>query len=115
MIYAATAKEIEQRRKAFLRKWRLKCRAVADSLEEARRAPLHLHPTADQPMEIGTNDQRHRAPARGVQTPDQDADRAAIGRDGGHAVLGAAGIRPDHDAEGRWLADPGRARRAAPD
>jgi putative transposase len=35
MIYAASAKEIEQRRKAFLRKWRLKCRAVADSLEEA--------------------------------------------------------------------------------
>jgi len=35
MIYAATAKEVEQRRKAFLRKWRLKCRAVADSLEEA--------------------------------------------------------------------------------
>jgi putative transposase len=35
MIYAATAKEIEQRRRAFLRKWRLKCRAVADSLEEA--------------------------------------------------------------------------------
>ena len=35
MIYAATAKEIEARRKAFLRKWRLKCRAVADSLEEA--------------------------------------------------------------------------------
>ena len=30
-----TAKEIEERRKAFLRKWRLKCRAVADSLEEA--------------------------------------------------------------------------------
>ena len=35
MMYAATAKEIEARRKAFLRKWRLKCRAVADSLEEA--------------------------------------------------------------------------------
>ena len=35
MIYAATAKEVEQRRRAFLRKWRLKCRAVADSLEEA--------------------------------------------------------------------------------
>ena len=35
MIHAATAKEVEQRRKAFLRKWRLKCRAVADSLEEA--------------------------------------------------------------------------------
>jgi putative transposase len=35
MIYAATAQEIEQRRRAFLRKWRLKCRAVANSLEEA--------------------------------------------------------------------------------
>ncbi len=35
MIYAETAKEIEERRKAFLRKWRPKCRAVADSLEEA--------------------------------------------------------------------------------
>ncbi len=35
MIYAETAVEIETRRKAFIRKWRLKCRAVADSLEEA--------------------------------------------------------------------------------
>jgi transposase-like protein len=35
MIYAKTKQEIEARRKAFLRKWRLKCRAVADSLEEA--------------------------------------------------------------------------------
>ncbi len=35
MIYAATPKEIEARRKAFIRKWRLKHRAVADSLEEA--------------------------------------------------------------------------------
>ena len=35
MIYAETAAEVETRRRAFLRKWRLKCRAVADSLEEA--------------------------------------------------------------------------------
>ena len=35
MIYAATAAEVETHRKAFVRKWRLKCRAVADSLEEA--------------------------------------------------------------------------------
>ena len=33
--YAKTKQEIEARRKAFIRKWRLKCRAVADSLEEA--------------------------------------------------------------------------------
>lgn len=35
MIYAATPAEIEARRRAFLRKWRLKHRPVADSLEEA--------------------------------------------------------------------------------
>ena len=48
MIYAATAKEVEARRKAFLRKWRLKCRAVADSLEEAGDrlfAFTRLHPS----------------------------------------------------------------------
>ncbi len=35
MIYAATKQEVEAKRKAFIRKWRLKCKAVADSLEEA--------------------------------------------------------------------------------
>src|ERR1700726_485394 len=35
MVYAATPEEIAARRKAFIRKWRLKHRVVADSLEEA--------------------------------------------------------------------------------
>jgi putative transposase len=35
MIYAASPGEVEARRRAFIRKWRLKCKAVADSLEEA--------------------------------------------------------------------------------
>jgi len=35
MIYAATPKEIDTRRKAFIRKWRLRHRPVADCLEEA--------------------------------------------------------------------------------
>ncbi|HSJ41216.1 MAG TPA: IS256 family transposase [Xanthobacteraceae bacterium] len=35
MIYAKTVKEVDARRKAFVRKWRLKCQAVADSLDEA--------------------------------------------------------------------------------
>ena len=35
MIYAATPEDIAMRRKAFIRKWRLKHRAVAVSLEEA--------------------------------------------------------------------------------
>jgi len=35
MIYADAKQEIEAKRKAFIRKWRLKCPAVATSLEEA--------------------------------------------------------------------------------
>ncbi len=35
MMYADTAEDVLAKRKAFLRKWRLKCRPVADSLEEA--------------------------------------------------------------------------------
>jgi putative transposase len=35
MIYAATKQEVEATRKAFIRKWCLKCPAVAASLEEA--------------------------------------------------------------------------------
>jgi putative transposase len=35
MIYAETCQQIEARRKAFIRKWRTRHRAVADSLEEA--------------------------------------------------------------------------------
>jgi putative transposase len=35
MIYAATREKVEARRKALIRKWRVKHRAVANSLEEA--------------------------------------------------------------------------------
>ena len=35
MIYAATREEVERQRKAFIRKWRLRHRPVADSLQEA--------------------------------------------------------------------------------
>ncbi len=35
MIYAPSAAEAQSKRRAFVRKWKLKCRAVADSLEEA--------------------------------------------------------------------------------
>jgi putative transposase len=35
MMYAGTAQEVQAKRRAFLRKWRLRCPAVANSLEEA--------------------------------------------------------------------------------
>jgi hypothetical protein len=49
MIYAATRGEVETRRKAFIRKWRLKCRAVADSLEEAGYCTSQSRLTGDCP------------------------------------------------------------------
>ena len=57
MIYAKTRQEIEAKRKAFIRKWRLKCRAVADSLEEAGNELLTFA-RSRKPMEIDPNDQR---------------------------------------------------------
>src|SRR5207237_4762744 len=35
MIYAKTVKDVEAKHKTFVRKWRLKCPGVVDSLEEA--------------------------------------------------------------------------------
>ena len=59
MIYAATAEEIEERRKAFVRKWRLRHRAVAESLEEAGDELVHLHAPAAEPVEERSDNERH--------------------------------------------------------
>ena len=52
MIYAETKEEIDAKRKAFIRKWRLKCPAVADKPGGSRRQALHLHALSEKPMEI---------------------------------------------------------------
>ena len=56
MIYAATREEIAVRRKAFIRKWRLKHRAVADSLEEAGDRLFTFTPVWAEPVEKRTHD-----------------------------------------------------------
>jgi len=61
-IYAATKQEVEAKRKAFIRKWRLKCRAVADSLEEAATS-CSLHALSAKPVEIDPHVERNRTPA----------------------------------------------------
>jgi len=59
MIYAASAAGVEQRRRAFIRKWRPKCKVVNDSLKEAmdRHSPS---PGCRLPMEERAHRRRHR-------------------------------------------------------
>ena len=71
----------------------------------SRRPALHLHPSAAKPVAQRAHHERDRAAARGVQATDQDPGRAAVRRNRGHAVLGAARLRSDQHAQGGWLAD----------
>jgi hypothetical protein len=100
MIYAKTKQEIEARRKAFIHKWRLKCRAVADSLEEAGDRLFTFARFPQKPMEIDPNYERHLTLARGIQVADQDANRPAKCRNRRHAFLGVTRFRTDRDAKG---------------
>src|SRR3954447_11967235 len=108
MIYAGTPKEIETRRKSFIRKWRLKCRAVADSLEEAGDRLFSFSRLPDMSVAIGTHHQCHRAAARGIQASHQDANTTTLGGNRSHAVQGSARLRADHHAQSRRLANTGR-------
>jgi putative transposase len=81
MIYATSAAQVEQRERAFVRKWRLKCKAVADSLKEAgdRLFTFTRLPLGQSKSARTTN---------------------AI-----EAVLGVAGRRSDHHTQSRRMAD----------
>jgi transposase-like protein len=103
--YAATREEIAVRRKAFIRKWRLKHRAVADSLEEAgdRLFTFTRLPPSQWRSARTTNaiERLHEEFKRRIKTQ----DRAAFRRNRGHAVLGATRFRSDQHAQSRWMAD----------
>ena len=108
MIYAATRGEVETRRKAFIRKWRLKCRAVADSLEEVGDKLFtftQFPPSQWKSIRTSNAIERlHEEFKRRIKT----SDCAALRRNRRHAVLGAARLRTDHHAQGRRMADPRR-------
>jgi len=103
MIYADTADKVEKQRKSFLRKWRLKCRAVADSLEEAGDRLFTFTRLDPSQWKSAPHNQRHRAIERGIPPPDQNTDRAALRRNRANAALGAPRLRPDPDAQSRRL------------
>jgi len=104
MIYAATPAEIEERRKAFLRKWRLRHRAVAESLEEAgdKLFAFTRLPPSQWKSARTTNaiERLHEEFKRRIKT------QTVLPSTETAAVLGAARVRPDPDAEGRRLAIP---------
>ena len=104
MIYAKTKQEIEAKRKVFIRKWRLKCHAVADSLEEAgdRLFTFARFPES-QWKSIRTTNAIERLHEE-FKRRNQDANRPAKRRNRRHAFLGLARVRTDRNAEGRRLA-----------
>src|SRR5437588_7673252 len=88
-------------RGVFLRKWRLKCKAVADSLEEAgdrlftfTRLPLSQWRSARTTNAI---ERLHEEFKRRIG--------AAFGRDRSHVVLGVARRWSDRNAQSRRVAD----------
>ena len=105
MIYAATPEEIETRCKAFVRKWRLKHRPVADSF--VRKTVIGYSPSLNCHRANGGARER-RTRSNGCMRsskPDQDPDCPAFSRNRRHVVLGAARLRPDQHAQGRRLED----------
>ncbi len=99
MIYADTKQEIEAKRKAFIRKWRLKCRAVADSLEEAgEKLFTFTRFPKSQWKSIRTSnaiERLHEEFKRRIKT--QTVLPSARSRR--NALLGAVGLWTDHDAK----------------
>ena len=82
MMYAENAEQVRKKRKAFLAKWRLRCRGVADSLEEAgeRLFTFLRYPGNGSPCDH-QRERLHGEFKRRVKT------QCACGN-GGHAVLG---------------------------
>ena len=106
MIYAATKQEIEARRKVFPAQVAAEVPRGGRQPGGGGRAAVHLHLVPAEPMALDPHHECDRTPARGVQAPHQDADRAALRRNRRHAVLGADGLRSDHHAQGRRMAEP---------
>ena len=102
MIYAATPEDIATRRKAFVRKWRLKHRPVADSLEEAgdRLFTFTQLPPSQWRSARTTNaiERLHEEFKRRIKTPPAQQRLPPC-------CSGAARLRSDQHAQGRWLAD----------
>ena len=103
MISASTCQEIEARRKAFLREWWLKCRAVATALRKPATNCSRSHAF----RKANGNRSARATPSSDctrTSAADQTGPVLPCARDGGDAVLGFARLRTDRHAKSRWLA-----------
>src|ERR1700722_5963199 len=72
MIYAPNREVVEEARAGFLRKWKLRCKAVSASFEEAGDELLPLHGLPLLAVEGATHYQRARTDQPGVSPMDQN-------------------------------------------
>ena len=77
-LCATTREEIETRRNPFIRKWRLQAPRRRRQPGGSRRPPIHLHPPTAEPVASARTTNAIERLHEGVQTKDQDADRAAV-------------------------------------
>ena len=112
MIYATPPTEIEQRRRAFIRKWRLQVQGGGRQPRGSRGPALQLYPTMppSQWKSARTTNAIERLHEE-FKRPDQNPNRAALRRDRRHVVLGLARRRSDRHATRRWMADSQSGRR----
>jgi len=106
MVYADTAAEVETRRKGFLRKWRLKCRAVADSLDEAGDRLFTF-------TRLDPSQWRSARTTNAIERLNEEFPRRIktqtvlpCAETVPNAALGAPRLGPDPDAQGRRLGNP---------
>ena len=105
MMYAENAEQVRKKRKAFLAKWRLRCRGVADSLEEAgERLFTFLRYPPQQWKSLRTTNAIERLHGEFKRRVKTQCALPNAGN-GGHAVLGLDGLGADHHAPRRWLAN----------
>jgi transposase-like protein len=108
MIYAGSKQEIDAKRKAFIRKWRLKYRAVAASLEEAgdKLFTLARFPKSQWKSIRTSNaiERLHEEFKRRIKTQTvlSSAETAAM------LFWALASFREDHNAQGGPLTKPQR-------
>ena len=72
MIYGPSREDVEQARVAFLRKWKLRCKAVSSSFEGAGDELLHLYQFSELAMESAAYYQRAGTDQRGISPADQN-------------------------------------------